>query len=54
MLCFNPVDEDSCCQLVAKKSQNCDKVGRATKSGQNIPGSWLVVSKALVKSMKAM
>ena len=41
-LCFSPVDEDSCCHLVMEKSQDCDKVDRAPKSGQNCPESFTV------------
>ena len=36
--CFRPVDEDTCCHLVV----DCDKVGRAIKSGQNFPESFTV------------
>ena len=41
-LCFSTVYEDSCCHLVVEKTQDWDKVGRATKSGENIPESFTV------------
>ena len=39
---FIRVDEDSCCYLVVEKSQDCDEVGRATKSGRNCSKSFTV------------
>ena len=41
-LCFSPVDEKSCSHLVAKKSQDCGIVGRATKYEVNFPTSFTV------------
>jgi len=41
-LSFSPFDEDSSCHLLAEKSQDCDKVGWATNSGQNFPESFTV------------
>ena len=41
-LCFRSVVEDSGCRLAVEKSQDCDEVVRATKSGENFPETFTV------------
>ena len=40
--CFSHIDKESCYHLVVRKSQDCEMVGWATKSGQNIPVGFTV------------